>query len=1384
MKKCARCGYEAEQGDYCANCGSVLVEITALEVKSGLKIRMGHNHKELPRSYSEPDNGKYSEPASSGSRLKGALGGVKIAPDHHAIGTDSTPTYKTTAHRKNGELASAKRIDSRRSEPELYYHVDEEGRVQFKRAPRLIQELPEGVIEISSPPSAMGKPEINWLSTFLPIVITIGIAVIMATVMGNPMMMLYTLPMTFGGVVVSITNYRKQTKKYYDQIDLRKEKYEQHLKEITSRIEEKRQEQMEAMLLSDPSTEDCVAIVEKRQARLWERRPTDEDFLHVRVGSGKTDFSVKITIPKESLSLEDDELKAKPKEIYEGYRSIDSAPIICNIFDEQVCGIVGRPQDNRAVIKNIIVQLTTHHCYSELKAVCIYDPSDENEMKWIKDLPHFCDNSKTSFLTACSKSEATELLKKLSDILKQRKLTADAEDSYGKAPVYLPYFLFIVLQPAFLEKSHPINEFLFRNRNLGAGVIMAVEDLAQLPKECNELMLMKGTVGELFNKNSASAKRRFTIDPVNRSSYETFGRSMKPIYCEEGVLRDTLPKSYTFYELLGISDVTEYDIGEHWRTSNITASLAAPLGITESGEVLSLDLHENAHGPHGLVAGTTGSGKSELLQSYVLSMALNYHPYEVGFVIIDFKGGGMANQLAKLPHLIGAITNIEGGEISRSLASIKAELIKRQKYFAEISVNSIDKYIEKYKRHEVDTPLPHLIIIVDEFAQLKAEQPEFMSELISTARIGRSLGVHLILATQKPAGQVNEQIWSNVSFEICLKVASETDSKEVIKSGLAARIVEPGRAYLRVGNNEVFELIQSGYSGALTGRTDTTQLDQTVELIAAYCNAQHIEKLSDICLPALEDKIPYPQLPYKGQLPIGVYDDPNQQYQGVFQIDFTEKNTFIVGSSMSGKTNLLQCFIRGIADSYSPDEINIYILDFASMVLKCFEGLRHVGGVVTAFEDEKLKNLIKLLNAEIDSRRRRFMNLGVGSYSAYYEAGRRDIPRIIIVVDNLTAIREMYFQDDDPLLTICQIGLTYGISVIVANNQTAGIGYKYLTSFANRIALFCNDSTEYSTLFDTHCALRIPDIPGRCIVDIEKSLYACQVYLAFSGAKEIDRAESINKYVLNTASRYTGQAKMIPMIPEKINERDVFKNYKEALTEKGRIIIGLDYANVQPVTIDLPSVGVLAIAGSRKKQIASFLRYMIGCCDKAYHDQTEFFIIDSVSRTLADCASLSNVSHYEYLPMKGVEIVKVIENELSQRYQGIMEGDNSVLTDSKILVLVLIGNNVVDAISSDSGAMSAYRNIIGKYKNLNICVILGDCENAPINFNASEILKRIKEQTRLLFFDELPLLKMIEIPFTTQKLFKKPITDGDGYFIMGSECTKIKTIEADSVEVV
>ena len=500
----------------------------------------------------------------------------------------------------------------------------------------------------------------------------------------------------------------------------------------------------------------------------------------------------------------------------------------------------------------------------------------------------------------------------------------------------------------------------------------------------------------------------------------------------------------------------------------------------------------------------------------------------------------------------------------------------------------------------MNEPLPHLILIVDEFAELKADQPEFMKELISAARIGRSLGVHLILATQKPSGQVDDQIWSNSRFKLCLKVQDQADSNEVLKSPLAAEIKEPGRAYLQVGNNEIFELFQSAYSGApeksdnsnvkeftvyaladsgkripvyrqkkkKSGNGNRTQLEAIVNYVSEYASRSNLAKLPDICLPPLAERIDYScKVDNLDSLcvPIGIYDDPDNQLQDVTGINIFGENTLIVGSSMSGKTNLLQLIIRGIADRYTVDEVNIYIIDFASMVLKNFESLNHVGGVVVSNEDEKLKNLFKLILGEIATRKEKLLSAGVSNYLSYKEAGNTDIPQIVLMIDNLTALNELYLQDDDTLLTICREGIAVGISVIVANSQTQGIGYRYMSNFASKVALFCNDSGEYSSVFD-YCRMQIPSVAGRCIIEKDKQHYECQTYLAFEGEKEHERVDEMRKFVKEENEKNPKKkANIIPVIPDLLTSNYVDEQLSYFATNKYDLVVGLNYANVSQI---------------------------------------------------------------------------------------------------------------------------------------------------------------------------------------------------------------------------
>ena len=256
-----------------------------------------------------------------------------------------------------------------------------------------------------------------------------------------------------------------------------------------------------------------------------------------------------------------------------------------------------------------------------------------------------------------------------------------------------------------------------------------------------------------------------------------------------------------------------------------------------------------------------------------------------------------------------------------------------------------------------------------------------------------------------------------------------------------------------------------------------------------------------ICLPPLEELILFETktVAYDGVntvVNLCIFDDPDNQYQGIASLDISTGNTVIIGSSQYGKTNLLQLIIRSITSSYRPSEVNLYILDFASMALNVFSDINHIGGIVSAAEDEKLKNFMRLIQREMKMRKERFASLGITSFSSYKEAGNNDIQQFVIMIDNFLALKELYPEYEDDIVNICREGVAIGISLIITSIQTNGISYKYMSNFAHRICMYCNQGDEYGSVFDK-CRMTPKNVPGRCLYEINKTVFEMNTFLAF-----------------------------------------------------------------------------------------------------------------------------------------------------------------------------------------------------------------------------------------------------------------------------------------------
>lgn len=1263
----------------------------------------------------------------------------------------------------------------------------------FVRNTRIKTVIDDGLIDILDPPAKPQKSKGNLFMQLFPSFGMLISAGVMAAFGGTTMII-------FGGIsaamsiITAIINISENKKEYIKNSKDRIEKYKQYIVGKRSEIEYYRMEERKSLESIYISQAEEKRMIRTFSSDLFDRQFGDDDFLCVMLGNGDVKAKRRINFKKQERIEIEDELQMIPEQIYNEYEYIHDAPVVCNFKESNAIGIVGNEAKRFEIFQNIVIDLATRHYYTDVQMFFIVEKEHEDKIKWLRFLPHTYNRSIGTRNIVCNDESKNLVFEYLYKELSTRE---QFEQTFPHIVVFL--------YDEYGFKSHPISRYVSKAKELGVTFVFFGENKAEITVGCDYIIKVEDSKATLINTSNRTELTEFTYLPSTTKEIEELIYILAPIYTEEISLESTLTKKISLFELLNVMSTDDINLKDRWNSTQVYKSMAAPIGVSKTG-IVSLDLHDKAHGPHGLVAGTTGSGKSEILQTYILMMATLYNPNEIGFLIIDFKGGGMVNQFKNLPHLLGSITNIDGKEINRSLKSIKAELQKRQRLFAEADVNHIDKYIQKFKSNKISTPLPHLIIIVDEFAELKAEQPDFMKELISAARIGRSLGVHLILATQKPAGQVDDQIWSNSRFKLCLKVQSKEDSNEVIKSPLAAEIKEPGRAYFQVGNNEIFELFQSAYSGAPekiddsrikefsiyeiidNGRknaifkqkgnksveTSLTQLEVLVNYIAEYCEKENIAVLDNICLPPLPDVVFWneKELSISNFVDIGIYDDPDNQVQASAMLDVANKNTLIIGSSQYGKTNLLQQIIKNITYRTTPKESVFYILDFASMTLKNLEMLNHVGGVVTSTEDEKLKNLFKLLFEEINDRKEKLLVAGVSSFSAYIEAGNKDIPHIYIIIDNITALNELYFQDDDGLLTVIREGISVGISVIVANSQMSGIGYKYIASFANRIGLYCNDSNEYSSIFD-NIALKPEERPGRCVVEIDKRMLECQTYLAFEGEKEYERVQTIRKYVEEMNKKYAGmKARQIPCIPKTLTVDKLVNEYG-AKGNTFTIPIGLTYKEVKPFYLNLYQIGIFGITGRDNYGHKNLIRHIINSvkCEKR-----NIVIFDDVSRKYSEYEKIVNM--YTLNIDRVEEVINRWSIELENRYNKMLLGEISEAS-AELLMMVIQNNDVATKIQSDYDLLEKFNMFFSKYKNMGVCIIFANFPNKQISYDAPEPFRIIKQNQSLVCLEDIQYLKCIDVPYEAIRDNKKPLSLGDGYCIDDSNVTKIKIVLSD-----
>ncbi|XUD05075.1 type VII secretion protein EssC [Enterococcus sp. AZ177] len=798
-----------------------------------------------------------------------------------------------------------------------------------------------------------------------------------------------------------------------------------------------------------------------------------------------------------------------------------------------------------------------------------------------------------------------------------------------------------------------------------------------------------------------------------------------------------------------------------------------------------------------------------------MSLAVNFHPYDVAFLLIDYKGGGMANLFRILPHLLGSITNLDGAQSMRALISINAELKRRQRLFSENNVNHINQYQKLYKNGDVSEPMPHLFLISDEFAELKSEQPEFMKELVSTARIGRSLGIHLILATQKPSGVVNDQIWSNSKFKLALKVADKADSMEMLKTPDAAEITQAGRAYLQVGNNEIYELFQSAWSGAdyqpekddqqiedhtiylvndlgqyeilsedLSGLENAddvkqipTELDAIIDGIHEVAERENITPLPRPWLPPLEERIASSTLhpvdfreewltekqPLEPVL--GVVYVPSMQAQNTLRLNMTQEGHMTVFSSPGyGKSTFMQTVVMDLARVHSPERLNVYLLDFGTNGLLPLKKLPHVADTMSIDEEEKIEKFARRINDELKRRKKLLSEFSVASLDMYERASGKEEPIILILLDGFEGLKDAKFNEilEKVITQVAREGAGIGVHLLLSAGRQNSLKAILSSNIKTQIVLKMIDDSEPRAIVG-RTTLTIDDLPGRGLIKLEEpELF--QAALPADGEDTLQIIEAIQEEVSQMDEHWTGaRPEPIPMVPEELT----YEHFEDILDRKHPasneyIPLGLDLDTVEVVPWLTTKEEHLAVVGASQQDTEGLMKLFITQINRMNQvNPVNYLHVIDTSRQAYQHLSGSVVSYVSELESME-QLLTGIRNE-----QVALKEQNR--TDVEMNHYILIAN--INDFSAKTRDTLAKINIelYEEYDSIKF-ITFGSANDYGANYDDfSKLLKQNKHGLLFMKYSDQSLLTAANLNYKSPAL-----TNQEAYFVEDDYATILK----------
>lgn len=1080
----------------------------------------------------------------------------------------------------------------------------------FHRPPRFSQTIEEQTLTVDSPPAPHEPSQTNAMLTMAPGLLTGVVSLAVAT---NPLLPLASLA---GATIFPFFSRKNAEKQQAIDEEKRVAAYKAYIEDIEGHIADVTAKQEKKLRKYNPPTVQRIAAILKDHHSLWSRNNTQSDYLELRLGTGQIPLKYDITFPQDHFELQSDPMKQLMRELRDRERMLENVPITLPLRKFTHLGISAAEKIRLALAANLLMQLAMDYGYDEMKLCLIGNVPSFNIFSW---LPHTWDNSRSNHFIARDAVDMQQLLPILDNMLAGREVEQDKEPpdlENGESEIII--FIF----DGEIAQSGVVTRLLFDKRYRGVHVISFAEHSRFLPRRSDAVISIHQDQGRMiWKEEKGSSVLSFCPEASALDLAPQFVSLLANLYLDIPDTSSRIPDSVPFLSLFGVQDVHALNVISRWQRNNASASLAAPIGIDEDGRLCYLNVHERGDGPHGLIAGMTGSGKSEFIMTYILAMAVSFSPEDVSFLLIDYKGGGMAKAFENLPHTAGIITNLDGNAINRSLQAIQSELERRQAIFHEaeqaLGVTNLDiiKYQRLHREKRIEKPLPHLLIISDEFAELKTQEPEFMKQLIRASRIGRSLGVHLILATQKPAGIVDDQIWSNTNWRVCLRVQDKRDSQDVIKSPEAALIPMVGRFYIQVGYG-MLKMAQSGFTGApylpdspvetgagvdvldtvghvyqhseiprggKKGQTEY-QLNAVIKYLCDVAERQNL-RAYPICLPPLEkeislkalrDKYGARQAPYQLEPVVGEVDHPATQSRSLLTLPLSDaRNTVVYGGAESGKEKLLQTVLEDLMLSHRPDELNIYILDYADEGLAVYEKAPHVGDVLSSHDDEKLSNLLRTIVRELE--RRKGLLGSMGALPLHERLQKAGLPNILVVVHHIHVLREKMNDNLNKLQNILLDGPRFGVTFLGTTISPNQLGFKLQEAFSRSLVLQLDQDNDYSMVLGRVGNFRPEAVSGRGII---RQGELCEFQTASGDVPPAQLCEQLQ------AAYPDEHAPRVRMLPERVSAKQLAADWREDMPYV--VPIGMHAANLTTVMLDLHARFIYPVLGTAN-DISAFM---------------------------------------------------------------------------------------------------------------------------------------------------------------------------------------------------